>query len=81
MDKVPWNRVILDEFVSLALLSEEDENILRARVDPKWRQKQVHQSFDFHVSTATVTRRIQKMKIKYKSLVPYSDKLPENIDF
>jgi hypothetical protein len=81
MDKVPWNRVILEEFVSLALLTEEEENILRERVDPKWRQNQVHQSIDFYVSTATVTRRIRKMRKKYQSLVPYSDKLPENLDF
>lgn len=79
MDKVPWNRVILEEFVSLALLSEEDENILRTRVDPKW--SQVHQGLAFYVSSATVTRRVRKMKEKYQSLVPYSDKLPENLDF
>ena len=67
MDKVPWNRVILEEFVSLALLSEEDENILRTRVDPKWNQ--VHQGLAFYVSSATVTRRVRKMRKKYQRVI------------
>ena len=31
MASVPWNRVILEEFTSLAILTPEDEKILRTR--------------------------------------------------
>lgn len=78
MKKVPWNRVILDEFVSLALLTDEEEEILRTRAQG-W--SQVRQCFAFNVSSATLTRRVRRMKDKYDSLVPYSDKLPANLDF
>lgn len=33
MKKVPLNRVILDQFAALALLSDEEVNILNARVE------------------------------------------------
>jgi DNA-binding NarL/FixJ family response regulator len=78
MPKTPWNRVILEEFVSLALLTEEEEKILRTRIAG---YSQVQQSLSLHLSTATVERIVRKMKEKYIALVPYSDKLPIDLDF
>lgn len=31
MDTVPWNRVILDEFCALAILTPLEEDIIRTR--------------------------------------------------
>lgn len=78
MDKIPWNRVILDEYISLALLTEEEENIIRTRA-AGW--SQVKQCHAFNMSLATITRKTKRLKTKYESLVPYSDKLPQNLDF
>ena len=78
MNKVPWTRISLEEFVSLALLSEEDEKIIRARAAG---MSHVQQCMTFNVSSATLTRKTQRMKAQYDSLVPYSDKLPLNLDF
>lgn len=78
MDKIPWNRVILDEYISLALLTEEEENIIRTRA-AGW--SQVKQCHTFSMSPSALARKIKKLKTKYDSLIPYSDKLPVNIDF
>lgn len=78
MDKVPWNRVILDEFVSLAILNAEEESIVRARAAGWSRVKMCHK---FNMSLATVDRTIRDLKIKYASASNYSEILPEMIDF
>ena len=78
MDKIPWNRVILDEFVALALLTEEEEQIVRTRA-AGW--SQVKQCHEFNMSPAALARKIKKIKTKYASLVPYSNKLPSDLDF
>lgn len=78
MDKVPWNREIYKEFVSLSLLSEEEERILKTRIDG-WNQ--AAQINELHISLATLNRRIRTMKDKYASAAEYSDILPRNIKF
>lgn len=78
MDKVPWNRVILDEFVSLAILTPEEERLIRTRA-AGWNQ--VQQCFELNVSLATITRMVRKLHAQYISLVPHSEILPENLDF
>lgn len=78
MDKVPWNRAILEEFVSFALLTEEEEQIIRARAAGWSRVKMCHK---FNMSLATVDRIIKSLKTKYESASSYSEVLPEMIDF
>lgn len=31
-NQVPWNKIILEEFINLALLTKDEEMILRARI-------------------------------------------------
>lgn len=31
-NQVPWNKIILEEFINLALLTKEEEMILRTRI-------------------------------------------------
>lgn len=78
MEKVPWNRAILEEFLSLAFISPEEEMILRTRI-AGWNQ--VKQCHELHMSLATLNRKIGKLKGKYESARSYSEKLPENLDF
>lgn len=78
MDTVPWNRVILDEFCSLAILTPLEENIIRTRAAGWSQTKQCHK---FCVSQATVTRIVRKLKKEYDFCRKYSKKLPENLKF
>ncbi len=78
MDKIPWNRVILDEFISLALLTPEEEKIVRTRAAGWSRVKQCHAC---NMSLSTLDRTIKKLKSTYRFVSGYSDVLPENIDF
>lgn len=78
MDKVPWNRVILDEFCDLALLSPLEENIIRTRAAGWSRVEQCHA---YGISLATLDRIIKKLKKSYHSVEKYSELLPPNIDF
>lgn len=77
-EKIPWNRVILEEFISVAMLTEDEERIIRTRVQG-W--SRVKQSMDRNISEATVDRIINRLKTKYKFAAKYSSILPENIDF
>lgn len=78
MDKIPWNRVILDEFCDLALLSPLEENIIRTRAAGWSRVEQCHA---YGISLATLDRIIKKLKKSYHSVEKYSELLPPNIDF
>lgn len=78
MEKVPWNRVILDEFCSLALLTPLEEKIVRTRAAGWSRVQQCHA---YGMSLATLDRTIKKLKNTYAAVQEYSYVLPENIDF
>ena len=78
MDKVPWNREIYKEFVSLSYLTPEEERILKTRI-AGWNQ--AAQIDELNISLATLNRRIKKLKNKYNSVVKYSKILPENLKF
>lgn len=78
MDKIPWNRAILDEFISFALLTEDEEKILRARA-ARWSRVQMCHTYG--MSLATVDRIIRNLKIKYESASNYCEILPDGIDF
>ena len=78
MDKGPWNRVILDEFCSLAILTPLEEKIIRTRAAGWGRVQQCHA---YGMSLATLDRYIRKLKNSYNSVQEYSYILPKNIDF
>ncbi len=78
MEAVPWNRVILEEFLRLAYVTPEDEKILRTRINGWSQVKQCHAC---NISLATLNRRIRKLKKEYYAVQKYSKILPENIDF
>ena len=71
--QVPWNKIILEEFISLAVLTDEEEKIIRTRVKGWTITKQ---AMTFGMSPAAVNRVIRRLKIKYDNVQPYSPLLP-----
>lgn len=73
MKDIIWNKVILDEFLQLAFLTELEEQILRTRI-AGW--SRVKQSMELHISVSTVDSTIRMIGLKYDMVQPYSKILP-----
>lgn len=71
--QVPWNSVILEEFIRLALLTEDEEKIMRTRIAGWTRTKQ---SLEFGMSLSSIDRTINTLKHKYDDVQKYSTVLP-----
>lgn len=71
--QVPWDQQILDEFIRRALLSEEDQWILRSRIGGMSRSQQAEH---LGLSERSVDRRISRLKSKYDHVQPGSSGLP-----
>ena len=74
MKDIIWNKIILDEFIKLAILTEIEEKILRTRI-AGW--SRVKQSMEFNLSISTVDCIIRMINQKYDMVQPYSNILPE----
>lgn len=66
-----WTKSMLEEFISEALLTEDEEFIMRTRL-AGW--SIVKQSMERNISTATVSNIITRIKSKYDIL---AERLPE----
>lgn len=72
--QVPWNERILNDFISLACLSDEEAYIMRTRAKGFPVSKQ---ATDLCLSESTVAKRIALLKRKYdKVQAEYPDKFP-----
>lgn len=71
--EVPWNKIIVERFVEMAMLSEEEQMILRTRV-MGWTRLQ--QADKLGMSVATVDRIIKTLKEKYDGVQKYDPMLP-----
>lgn len=71
--QVPWNKIILEEFVEQAMLTKDEEIIMRTRI-AGWTINQ--QADKLNVSISTINRTIQKLKLKYDEVEKYSVILP-----
>lgn len=72
--QVIWTSIIIDEFVKLAVLSKEEEQILRTRAAGWTITKQ---SLTFGMSKSTIDKMIKRLKQKYDMVQPYSPLLPK----
>lgn len=63
--KVPWTKTMLEKFIEEALLTEDEEKILRTRV-AGW--SIIKQSTELNISESTVSRTVKKLKQKYLTL-------------
>lgn len=71
--EVPWNKIILEEFIEQAILTKEEEEIIRTRV-AGWTR--VEQSMKFGMSIQKVDRIIANLKEKYDNVQKYDVLLP-----
>lgn len=71
--QVPWNKIILERFIELALLTKDEEKIIRTRV-AGWTRKE--QANKLQMSISTVDDHIKTLKQKYDAVQPYDPILP-----
>lgn len=71
--QVPWNKIIVETFIEEAMLSEEEEMILRTRVKGWSRTKQ---SLELGMSISSVDKIISTLKMKYDNVAKYNPLLP-----
>lgn len=74
MKDIVWNKIILDEFIKLAILTETEEKILRTRI-AGW--SRARQAMEFNMSISAVDCLIKMINQKYDMVQPYSDILPK----
>lgn len=72
--QVVWNKPILDEFIKLAELNNDEIEIMRTRMQGMTRTEQAR---NLGMSLSTIDRIISRLKIKYDSVQPFSDILPQ----
>lgn len=71
--QVPWNNVIIEEFIKCALLNETEEYIIRSRA---YGTTITAQAEYLHMSVDNVKKIIAKLKQKYDLIEKNNDKLP-----
>lgn len=73
-DKLIWNKLILDEFCSIALLSDSERFLVESRIKGLTILEQAEQ---LNLSVSSVNRMIRRIKDKYDNVQKYSDVLPK----
>lgn len=73
MTTVPWTLHLANRFSEEAMLTDEEDQVLRAVIHGKSR---LQIAYALHVSLATVDRRIASLRRKYDILRRYDDSYP-----
>lgn len=63
MKQIPWTRTKYDRFLELAILTDDEKQILESRVIKN--ASRVQQSMECQISLATVDRIIKSIREKY----------------
>lgn len=63
--QIPWTKLLLEDFIKEAMLTEDEEFVMRTRC-AGW--SQVKQSLELNVSTSTISNIIHRCKTKYDNL-------------
>lgn len=71
--QVPWNKIILERFIELAMLTDEEEMIMRTRVAGWTITKQ---SLELNMSESKINKIISRLKRKYDLVQKYDPLLP-----
>lgn len=71
--QVLWSKIILEEFIRLAALTRDEEEIIRTRV-AGWTITE--QSMKLGMSVSKVNAIVARLKVKYDKVQPYSPLLP-----
>lgn len=72
--QVPWNNFIYSRFCELAMLSEEEQFILRTRIQ-NWPVSK--QAMELNCSESLIHKRINMLKKKYDAVQKLDSRLPE----
>lgn len=70
---MPWNKIILEEFINVGGLTQEEEQIMRTRV-AGWTISE--QADRLGMSRSKVNFLIKRLKVKYDNAQKYSVILP-----
>lgn len=73
MKDIMWNKIILDEFIRLAMPTDVEVQVIKSRMAA---QSRVQQSFNMSMSVSTVDAAIKSIRQKYDAVQPYSSILP-----
>lgn len=71
--QVPWNKIIVERFIEVAMLTEVEEAVLRTRVAGWSRTKQCE---ELCLSMSALDRVIKTLKKKYDYVQPMDTILP-----
>ena len=71
--EIIWSKIILETFVEEALLTKEEEMIIRTRVAGWTRTKQ---ALELNMSVTNVDKIIARLKLKYDEVQKYNLILP-----
>lgn len=71
--QVPWNKIILEEFIDIGCLTQTEEMIIRTRVKGWTITKQAQ---ELNMSESSVKRYISILKKKYDKVQKFSPILP-----
>ena len=63
--QIPWTKLLLEDFIKEAMLTEDEKFVMRTRC-AGW--SQVKQSLELNVSTSTISNIINRCKTKYDNL-------------
>ena len=77
MWKILWTKVVLEQFIDKALLTKEEEMIMRTRVAGWTRVKQAK---EFGMSVGTVDNIIKRLRAKYDEVQRIDPILPPRKD-
>lgn len=71
--QVPWNKILVERFIEQAMLTKDEEWVLRTRV-AGW--SITKQALELGYSTSTVNRIVSTLKRKYDEVAKYDPMLP-----
>ena len=79
-NQIPWTKVLYNEFVEDAILTDLEKKVLYARVWEKDKHTIISMAMDFHVSKSTINNCISSIRSKYDYLHKlYPNKYPERV--
>lgn len=75
--QVIWSKIVLERFIEDAMLTKEEEMIMRTRVAGWTITKQ---ALEFGMSESKINKMIARLKIKYDNVQKYDPLLPPRKD-
>ncbi len=79
-NQIPWTKVLYNNFLDDAILTDLEKKVLYARVWERDKWTITRMSMEFHVTRSTINNAISSIRSKYDYLnYLYPDKYPKRI--